>query len=101
MPYSHDAKRIRRCKSLTKFGLPCRAYALWDDPQGRCMAHSGRHHCGPRKRGAPLTMPKRSRYKLCTCPAYQWPHKPGGGGCNWPGPPKYLLLTRRGTRGQR
>ncbi len=33
--------------------------------------------------------------KPCTCPAYQWPHKPRGGGCDWPGPPKYLLLTLR------
>jgi len=33
----------------------------------------------PRKRRAALSMPKRASYKPCTCPAYRWPHKPGGG----------------------
>lgn len=98
MAYSIEAKRLRRCTSLTKFGLPCRSFACWDDPLGRCMSHAGRHHCGPRNRKTPLTMVQRTRYRPCTCPAYRFPHRPGGGGCNWPGAPKYLLLTPAGTR---
>jgi len=64
--------------------------------RGRCMASAGRYHCGPRKRRAPLTTPKRAHNKPCACTTYQWPHKPGGGGCDWPGPPQYLLLTPAG-----
>ena len=96
MAYSDTAKRLRRCKALRKDGQPCRAYACWDDLQGRCMAHAGRHHRGPMMR--PWKPRKRTAYKPCTCPAYAWPHKPGGGGCNWPGLPKYILLTPAGTR---
>lgn len=96
MAYNYVAQDRRRCTALTKFGLPCRAYACWDDPQQRCMAHAGRHHRGPMMR--PRKPMQRARYRPCTCPAYAWPHKPGGGGCDWPRTPKYILLTPAGTR---
>jgi hypothetical protein len=96
MAYSSTARALRRCTARRKDGLQCRAYACWDDPLNRCMAHAGRHHRGPMIRGyKPL---KRTNYRACTCPAYAWPHKPGGGGCNWPGPPRYRLSTPAGTR---
>jgi hypothetical protein len=96
MAYSHVAQQRRRCTGLRKDGLPCRAYAMWDDPIGRCNIHAGRGQRGPRTR--PPKPMRRARYKPCTCPAYAWPHKRSGGGCNWPGPPKYPLTTPAGTR---
>jgi len=56
-----QSERVRRCKALTKFGLPCKAHACWDDQESHCMAHAGRHHHGPRslvsilRPGGPIT----------------------------------------------
>jgi hypothetical protein len=35
----------------------------------------------------------------CTCAAYAWPHRPGGGLCRWPEPPRYRRTTAAGTHG--
>jgi hypothetical protein len=95
--YSEQARELRRCKALRNDGEPCRAFAAWDDPQGCCTIHAGRHFRGVRMRfqHAPH---RQARYKPCTCRAYAWPHKPGGGGCNWPDAPRYMLLTPAGMR---
>lgn len=39
----------------------------------------------------------RTRYIPCDCIAYDWPHRPGGGICRWPGEPEYYRTTRSGT----
>lgn len=38
--------------------------------------------------------------KKCTCQAYPWPHRPGGGLCRWPDPPleKYVRKPRKRHR---
>ena len=45
----------------------------------------------------PPTTP--ARYQPCDCAAYAWPHRPGGGLCEWPRNPTYRLTTPSGTRG--
>jgi len=40
---------------------------------------------------------KKTRYRPCTCEAYDWPHRPGGGLCRWPLPPEFALGTLAGT----
>lgn len=35
--------------------------------------------------------------KPCTCAAYRWPHRPGGGLCRWPDPPLTQHPTPAGT----
>ncbi len=95
MAYSEKAKALRRCTGFRKDGEPCEAYAAWGDPRGLCAAH-GRHHAGPLpKRYAPR---RKSSYPPCRCPAYSWPHRPGGGLCEWPELPEYRLTTPAGTK---
>jgi len=94
MAYSDAAQGRRRCVGVKADGTPCRAWALWDDPWQRCVCHAGRHHRGKqtgRRRS------ERTRYRPCRCPAYKWPHRPGGGLCCWPDPPKFVLTTPSGT----
>jgi hypothetical protein len=33
----------------------------------------------------------------CTCLAYRWPHRPGGGLCRWPNPPDATSHTPTGS----
>ena len=95
MAYSPKAQALRRCRAVRKDGQPCRAYAVWDDPRRLCAAH-GRHHTGK--------MPREfdPRYKTnnppCTCQAYAWPHRPGGGLCQWPDVPEYRYTVPAGTK---
>lgn len=79
MGMSEKALEIRRCKALRKNGKPCEAFACWGDT--RCTRHGGI------KRGKPV----------CKCPAYNWPHRPGGGLCEWPDPPRYRSTIPAGT----
>lgn len=44
---------------------------------------------------APLS--KGPRYAPCTCPAYRFPHRRGGGLCRWPEPPLGEHPTPAGT----
>ena len=95
MPYSEKAKELRRCSYLKDGDTPCRAWALWDDPRRLCVQHAGRGHRGKKK-----TKPRRSdrtRYQPCTCGAYDWPHRRGGGVCRWPDPPLFVCRTRGGS----
>jgi hypothetical protein len=83
--YSPAAMARRRCLALRKDGLPCQAWARWADPAQRCAAHSV-HHTGPipkHDRSIPWVFPP-ARYIPCTCRAYPFPHRPGGGRCQWP-----------------
>jgi hypothetical protein len=93
MAYSEKAKAARRCTATRKDGQPCQAWALWGGE--RCAAHtyktrgvaSDTHRYGGMRTRAPS----------CTCAAYAWPHRPGGGLCRWPDPPHYHSTIRAGT----
>ena len=100
MAYSANAAALRRCTGARKDNSPCRAWAVWDDPRQLCMAHAGRHHHGPLNfRRRPWRPEKPTMYEPCRCAAYQWPHRPGGGLCRWPDPPRYHCPVPAGTHG--
>ena len=92
MAYSDKARELRRCKATRKDGQPCRAYALWGG-DGYCAAHTyTKRRTWPRGfREYPTRAP------ACTCAAYAWPHRPGGGLCRWPDPPRYRSTIAAGT----
>lgn len=91
MAYSEKAKALRRCTHTHADGKPCKGWAVWGDPRRLCRAHGGRN---PAAAGDPS---ERTRPILCTCIAYAWPHRPGGGLCCWPDPPQYRRTTKAGT----
>ena len=118
MAYSEKAKKLRQCKAIKKDSEPCKAWAVWGEDF--CAAHSRRHHRGPmpspyERREAyledlayrasriskthlphpPKKRPRRS--PACHCPAYNWPHRPGGGLCQWPDPPTWRCTTPAST----
>ncbi len=99
MTYSANAIALRRCTGTTKQGQPCRAWAVWDDPRQLCAIHAGRGHRGPRPNTPAWQAPGygRTRNPNCTCAAYQWPHRPGGGLCRWPDPPEMICTTPSST----
>jgi hypothetical protein len=82
MAYSTRAKELRRCRHVGPAGIRCHAFACWGDERRLCAAHGGR------RVGKPVR---------CTCAAYQWPHRPGGGLCRWPDPPEEIWSTPAGT----
>jgi hypothetical protein len=90
MAYSEKAKDLRRCTQVRPDGRRCRGWAVWGDDRRLCRRHGGRH---PTK---PWPSEKTTPVK-CTCPAYAWPHRPGGGLCRWPDPPLYRRATKAGT----
>ena len=108
MAYSDKAAELRRCKAHRQDGQECAAWAMWDDPDGYCVAHAR-----GRKRGTNWTdwerrelmaagvYYRRAKYKPCNCVAYAWPHRPGGGLCNWPDPPDMMRTTPAGTHSLR
>lgn len=99
--YGAEAQALRRCQGARADGTPCRAWAVWNDRAQRCVAHSDRPPPTRRGRGnywpyaAPSTKP--AHYEPCRCVAYGWPHRPGGGLCEWPLEPTYRRTTRAGT----
>ena len=95
MAYSKAAVAARKCKGTTKAGKPCRAWAVWDDPRQLCVNHAGRHHRG--KMDGVWKANPRARYPLCSCEAYSFPHRPGGGLCRYPDEPLYKLTTPPST----
>ncbi len=98
--YSEKAKELRRCQATRADGEPCRAYAMW----GRdvCVAHSERKKSGPHPWPPAWWVKGHWTYngtrQPCTCAAYAWPHRPGGGLCDWPDPPRRRSPIRAGTR---
>lgn len=93
MAYSERAKELRRCKATRKDGQPCRAYALWGGD--KCAGHTYKKHGkgNPKYRYEGM----RTKAAACTCIAYAWPHRPGGGLCNWPDPPYYRSTIKAST----
>lgn len=97
MGYTDKARELRRCKETTKAGKLCRQYALWG--WDVCVSHSERQHRGPMGQGQPAELVgNHARYTPCTCPAYAWPHRPGGGLCRWPDPPERTSSMPAGPR---
>lgn len=76
--YSEKAKQLRRCKAKKQDGTPCRAWAMWGDPRQFSYHRT---------------------IAVCTCEAYSFPHRPGGGLCRWPEPPLWRSTIPAGTRG--
>jgi hypothetical protein len=106
MAYNEHAAVRRHCTATRRDGQPCQGWALWDDTEdGRqvCGIHAGRHHRGPQRlwneQCGYVHAPRRhAHYQPCTCLAYDWPHRPGGGLCRWPDPPERRCPTPAGTR---
>jgi len=86
MAYSSEAAVRRRCTATRRDWTPCRGWAAWGDPSQRCGGHGGRRPAGVKK-------------PTCSCVAYAWPHRPGGGLCRWPEAPTYRLTPPPGTHG--
>jgi hypothetical protein len=103
--YSEAAVELRICRATRRDGLPCRAWAMWDSPDQLCATHAGVARGGP-TRVRPLVVTRsgmwasghvqHARYPPCRCPAYEWPHRPGGGLCCWPDPPQFRLVMNDG-----
>ena len=91
MAYSERARELRRCRATTKDGWPRPRWAVWGDAWRRCATHGGRRPAGWR---GPIY---RTNYPPCTCVAYAWPHRPGGGLCRWPDPPELRCTIPPGT----
>src|SRR5215207_11736654 len=104
MTYSPYAEELRRCRATKRDGTPCQAWAVWGEPDGLCVTHSPRHKTGPGSgdgstRGLRVPKRKRTAYPPCTCLAYEWPHRPGGGICEWPNlNPRWRCTIPQGTR---
>jgi hypothetical protein len=97
MAYSAKARELRRCRAVKANGEPCKGWAMWGHPDGYCGAHAGasRVRYPPGVRGP---VAQHARYEPCRCPAYKWPHRPGGGLCRWPDPPEWRCTIPAGTR---
>jgi hypothetical protein len=68
---------------------------MWGHPRGLCVAH-GTDGRGPEV--DPSERVRRRTAPLCDCAAYAWPHRPGGGLCRWPDPPRRRSTVPEGTR---
>ena len=90
MAYSAKAKELRRCRHVSGDGRRCKGWAVWGDDRGLCRSHGG-------KNPASLLPSEKTRPVKCTCAAYAWPHRPGGGLCRWPDPSQRVSLTPAGT----
>src|SRR5689334_19235451 len=91
MAYSERAKEVRRCKATRRDGQPCQAYAIWGTEFCAGHTYETRRKLERGYREYPTNAP------ACTCFAYAWPHRPGGGLCNWPDAPKYHSTISAGT----
>jgi len=94
--YNSNALKIRKCRGIKKDGERCQGWAMWGHPGQLCGNHAGRHHRGPMPKVLTWEV-KKAKYIPCECKAYNWPHRPGGGYCNWPDPPFYLCLIPPST----
>jgi len=93
--YSEKAKAARRCQALRADGEPCRAYARWGAAgkgTGLCSAHTFKRR-GKRARRWEVMHVK----VVCHCRAYQFPHRVGGGLCQWPDEPVWVSTIPAGT----
>lgn len=112
MAYSEEARDLRRCQAITVAGNPCRCWAIWGNPDRLCSTHAGRtaknwqrymqrHQAAAKGAAFQQLDVQHARYQPCTCAAYRWPHRPGGGLCRWPDPPQRGLSTPPSTHAHR
>lgn len=94
MAYSPKALELRQCKAVTVTGEPCRHFAMWDHPQQLCRSHIGKPNRRRENRFDP-PFPHVKSAARCDCTAYPFPHRPGGGLCQWPDEPNPLRLKIR------
>ena len=94
MAYSKKARDLRRCQYHYEDGSQCKAYAMWDSSQRYCVAHERLGQ--PRKQWDRSSPRDYKTIVTCDCPAYNWPHRPGGGYCQWPDLPEYVCTIPAG-----
>ena len=96
--YGPEAAARRQCLGSRADGQPCRGWALWDAEQQLCAVDAGRHHLGPLPTRLDRSWSRPpAPYKACTCAAYRWPQRPGGGLCRWPLEPIWQHPIPAGT----
>jgi hypothetical protein len=83
MGMSEKARELRRCRGIRKDGGRCQCFACWGDEF--CHRHGG----------------VKTAKAVCKCIAYNWPHRPGGGYCEWPDHPRMRLTTPAGTKAEK
>lgn len=66
-------------------------------PKGAQMPPSVARLSRQKSSESPHSKRRLPKPKTCACAAYAWPHRPGGGLCRWPNPPKRTCLTPAGT----
>lgn len=103
MTYSAKARELRRCRATRKDGKPCQGWACWGDSRQLCRSHGGERRQGVmrstvRSPSGEASRDRQPRSVACRCPAYAWPHRPGGGFCRWPDPPTRRSQIPPGTR---
>jgi hypothetical protein len=95
LAYNSAAVVSRKCLARRRDGERCEGWAIWGFPKQVCRARSGlprARYLGPGEgKGGP------AKFVPCLCVAYKWPHRPGGGLCCWPLPPKHRCTTPAGT----
>src|SRR5262245_66200885 len=109
MAYSEKAKALRRCKWIKADGTQCKGYSKLG---GRyCGLHSY-DHCKkklPKKGAERAAAAKRrahkraqtQRHQTCSCEAYPWIHRAGGGLCNYPDSPREVYNAGDGNQTER
>lgn len=100
MGYNQKARDLRRCSASNKDDSPCRAYSRLDSDLCRIhltgngkKSHKGIFAILNKKRNNH----RKHQHNTCSCQAYSFKHRAGGGLCNWPDPPveKYLLTDSK------
>lgn len=89
--YTEKTRTLRQCMAMTRRGVQCRAFALWNNPANRCAVHTYAH----RRRVGLWRYPWRA--EPCSCPAFNFPHRLNSGGCRWPDLPEWTCTTPTGT----
>ena len=83
--YTEKALAIRRCKAIKADGTPCKSFAVWGKENQLCASHqpSKKIH-KPRNPNRKNGGFMKNNRPPCACKAYPYPHRPGGGKCQWP-----------------
>ncbi len=94
--YSRKAKKLRQCKARCKNGKLCQAWAVWGEKF--CKSHRCKPNTSIMINPYLVKIQRKPKHKaVCHCKAYNWPHRPGSGICNWPDPPNQVCTTPEGT----
>lgn len=89
-----EYERRRRCTEVKPNGEPCKAWAVWNAEEQKCLGH-----LSPTARAAhEATKCDRPRRPVCDCTAYPFPHRPGNGFCLAPEAPLMVHPLEAGKR---